>query len=100
MLDHIRQSREAAIMIEATFLMAPKTRKGSGPVHCVGDRSACHESTPISLGACRLFPGSVKSGGTWQLAQFVLPSKIAFPRTDASSLKLLSWGFGAGIASW
>src|SRR5438034_106723 len=29
---------------------------------CVGERSAWNASTPITLGAWRLFPGSVKSG--------------------------------------
>src|SRR5438046_650311 len=35
---------------------------------CVGERSAWKASTPTSLGAWRLFPGSVKSGGTWHVA--------------------------------
>ncbi len=32
-LDHIRQSRKAAVMIEAALLMAPQTGEGRSPVH-------------------------------------------------------------------
>ena len=32
-IDHIRQRRKAAVMIEAAFLMAPKTCEGRGAVH-------------------------------------------------------------------
>ena len=34
---------------------------------------------PISVGSCRFQPGSVKSGGTWQVAHAPCPSKIALP---------------------
>lgn len=49
----------------------------------VGERSAWNASIPISLGACKLCPGSVNSGGTWQVAHFPGPSKTAFPRSKA-----------------
>jgi hypothetical protein len=50
----------------------------------VGERSAWNESMPISPGACRLFPGSVKSGGTWQVAHFDGPLKTILPRSNAA----------------
>ena len=38
---------------------------------------------PISEARCRLWPGSVKIGGTWQLAQLAAPLKTSFPRSAA-----------------
>jgi hypothetical protein len=54
---------------------------------------------PISFGVCKFQPGSVKIGGTWQLAHLALVLKIVYPRVAASRLKLSGGGFGTGIAN-
>jgi len=64
----------------------------------VGERSAWNESMPNSAGVCRLCPGSVKSGGTWQVAHFPLSLKTSFPRSAAPLPKLPAGAFGAGMA--
>jgi len=64
----------------------------------VGERSAWNESMPNSAGVCRLCPGSVNSGGTWQVAHCPLSLNTAFPRSAAALLKLPSGAFGAGMA--
>ncbi len=56
-------------------------------VRPTSERSAWKESLQISLGLCMLKPGSVKSGGMWQLEQCPLPSKIAFPRAAAAAAR-------------
>jgi hypothetical protein len=58
-------------------------------------------SIPISSGVCMFQPGSVKSGGTWQVTHLPLslPSNTVLPRA-AAALKLPSGGCGAGMASW
>ena len=66
----------------------------------VGERSAWNESTPTSAGVWRLCPGSVKSGGTWQVEHFPLPLNTSLPRAAAAVSKLPLGGVGAGMASW
>ena len=66
----------------------------------VGERSAWKESTPISEGACKLFPGSVNKGGTWQVAHFAVPLKSALPLSNAARSYDPAGAFGAGIESW
>src|SRR5206468_8998608 len=51
----------------------------------VGERSAWKESIPSSAGECRLCPGSVYSGGTWQVAHLPGPSKTSLPRSAAAA---------------
>src|SRR5688572_32073753 len=51
---------------------------------------------PISSGVCRLRPGSVKSGGTWQVAHLALPSKTALPACAAARSKLPAGAAGVG----
>ena len=53
---------------------------------------------PISSALCRLKPGSVYSGGTWQVAQRALPSAAnnALPRSAARASKL---PFGGAVVN-
>ena len=55
---------------------------------------------PISAAVCMFQPGSVNSGGTWQVAHFALPLNSASPRAAAAASKLPAGGVGAGSASW
>ena len=55
---------------------------------------------PISAGVCIFQPGSVKIGGTWQLAQLAFPLKIALPRAAMTESNEFVGGFGAAMPSW
>ena len=70
MLNDLIQGLGAAVVVEATALAAPIGASGAVRYICVGERSAWKESTPISLGACRLFPVS------WSGLQRVLYSPL------------------------
>ena len=81
MLDHGLQRREAAVVVEAPLRPGEQAPERRGPVRLVRPRSAWNESMPISSGGCRVHPGSVNIGGTWQLAHWALPLNIAWPRS-------------------
>ena len=56
---------------------------------------------PISAGVCMFQPGSVKSGGTWQVAQRALPSKSVLPRVGRRGVEAArAAASGAASASW
>ena len=50
---------------------------------------------PISSGVCRFQPGSVKSGGTWQVGALRLAVEDALAARAAAASKLPAGGFGA-----
>ena len=54
---------------------------------------------PISSAACMFQPGSVKVGGTWQVAHWALFSNTTLPCSAALWSKLSTGGFGAEIAA-
>jgi hypothetical protein len=86
--------------LEVAVVVRENVLQGGGAVRYlrVGERSAWNESTSISAGVCRLCPGSVKSGATWQLAHCAFSLKSVFPRAAAALSKLPSGAFGAGMA--
>src|SRR5437763_803679 len=51
---------------------------------------------PISCAVCRFHPGSVNSGGTWQLAHRALPLKTPTPPSAAALSKLPGSAFAVG----
>ena len=56
---------------------------------------------PISAAVCMFQPGSVKSGGTWHVAQRAAAVEHApCPSRAARASKLPRGGVGAGIESW
>ena len=54
---------------------------------------------PISAGVCRFQPGSVNSGGTWQVAHSALP-RNSLPAGGGGRVEGAGGGFGAARASW
>lgn len=54
------------------------------------------DATPISSGVCRLWPGSVNSGGTWH----ALCQPSIFPRLKAGLSYEPAGAFGANVESW
>ena len=64
-----------------------------------GERIAWKSSMPISSAVCRFQPGSVKIGGTWQVAHLALSLNRASPRSAAALSKAPSGGFGVGSES-
>ena len=74
-VDHVEQRGEAAVVEEAALLVRPQpcetARCGTcGSASGRPGTSRCRSRS----GVCRLWPGSVKSGGTWQVAH--LPGAV------------------------
>lgn len=64
MIHQVHQRGEPAVSAISTLLVRPESGERSGPIHVRGGAVCLKASMPISRGSCRLFPGSVKSGGT------------------------------------
>jgi hypothetical protein len=65
-----------------------------------GERIDWKSSIPISAAVCIFQPGSVKSGGTWLVAQRPAPLNTSLPAAAAPASKLFGGGAGAGMDSW
>ena len=74
MVDHRVQVGEAAVVVEAALGADEQAaRAASCGSDRPGERLAWKSSMPISAAVCIGQPGSVKSGGTWQVAHCALP---------------------------
>ncbi len=55
---------------------------------------------PISSAVCIAHPGSVNSGGTWQVEQRAGPLNSCLPVLRGADVEAAAGAAGAGIASW
>jgi hypothetical protein len=74
-IHDLSQCCESSIMIEAALRVSPESRQGSSTI-AVGWGAVGLEGIGANFRrGVQVFPGSVKRGGRWQVAQFAFPRR-------------------------